>query len=160
MKKSIKLLTLATLGASALYFSGCSSILNGTRQTVSFNSNPPGAKLYINGMQVGKTPYVCEVHRGDNPEVVMRKEGYEDEKYTMTDSVDGVKYFLGNGGLCLLWIVPGVVGFIVDPITGAMWEYDYPNVNLELTPKKALTETPVRKTYTKRPVKTSSNKKQ
>ena len=114
---------------------GCASVVNGSKQTVSFNSVPPGAKVYLDGMQVGVTPYVCEISRGDCPEVVFRKEGYEPEVHRMTDSIDVAPYFGGNAALCLLWIAPGVVGFVADAITGGMWEYDFPNVNVHLTPE-------------------------
>ena len=139
MKKREKLVVSSLFaGIFCTLFSGCASIVNGTKQTVSFNSNPPGAKIYLDGAQIGVTPYVCEISRGDCPEIVMKKDGYAPERLKMTDSIDAAAYFGGNLGLCLLWIVPGVVGFIADPVTGGMWEYDFPNVNLELSPERVL----------------------
>ena len=135
-------ITLAACVASTC-FPGCASVVNSPKQTVSFNSTPSGAKVYLDGVQVGTTPYVCEIKRGRCPEVVFKKDGYVPEKHKMTDSLDAAPYFAGNLGLCLLWVVPGVIGFITDPITGAMWEYDFPNVNVHLTPEK--TNVPAKK---------------
>jgi len=40
----------------AMVISGCATILDGSSQPVNFNSSPNGARIYVNGMEVGTTP--------------------------------------------------------------------------------------------------------
>lgn len=41
---------------SIIFFNSCATIFKGSHEDVDFNSEPSGAKVYINGEYLGKTP--------------------------------------------------------------------------------------------------------
>ncbi len=49
------------LGALAPGLTGCASIMDGTKQTVGFSSNPSNASVTIDGRSLGKTPLTEEL---------------------------------------------------------------------------------------------------
>lgn len=75
MKKILIIIT------SALLFQSCATMLTGTTEMAKFNSNPPGAKIIVNGREVGTTNSDVSIDRGwagkKNPLVRLEKEGYE-----------------------------------------------------------------------------------
>lgn len=46
------------------------------RRTLTINSNPPGALVYLNGQDVGRTPMTRDFVWYGNYDLVLRKEGY------------------------------------------------------------------------------------
>lgn len=113
--------------------SGCSTVVNGTKQHVNITSDPSGALVYADGAQIGKTPLIYTYPRGDEPKIEIKKNGYATERFIISDSFCPGSYLAGNTALTLCTIF-GVVGFLVDPVTGAMWEADRNMFNIELTP--------------------------
>lgn len=61
----------------ALVLTGC-----GVHRSVSVTSNPPGALLYLNGLEVGRTPVTRDFKWYGVYDVELRKEGYETLKTT------------------------------------------------------------------------------
>ncbi|MEO8734657.1 MAG: PEGA domain-containing protein, partial [Flavobacteriales bacterium] len=67
----------STLGltASALcilgLFSGCASMLNSGKQSLTINSSPSGAIVYENGAEVGTTPYSYTYDRPESGDVTI-----------------------------------------------------------------------------------------
>jgi hypothetical protein len=57
--------------ALALGLSGC------VEQTLSIQSNPPGAIVYLNGQEVGSTPLTRDFTFYGDYDVVLRKDGYQ-----------------------------------------------------------------------------------
>lgn len=57
---------------------GCAGLLNKGKQSVVVNSTPPGASVYVEGRQVGTTPYtyVHEAEDGGTVNLELRKEGH------------------------------------------------------------------------------------
>jgi hypothetical protein len=56
---------------------GCTTLFPPKGQMVSFQSDPPGATVLINGEVKGVTPFMAPVRCDQEPqEVTMRKEGY------------------------------------------------------------------------------------
>ena len=47
------------------------------RRTLTVTSNPPGALVYLNGLEVGRTPLTSEFTWYGTYDVELRKEGYE-----------------------------------------------------------------------------------
>ncbi|NDJ26556.1 hypothetical protein DMB95_01090 [Campylobacter sp. MIT 12-8780] len=123
MRKIAKFFALATLGIG---ISACSTIINGTTQKMTFESNPSSASIEIKtsgGISIGKytTPASVTLERGrgyftpQEYKVLVSKPGYKDVEFNITHRVSGW-YIAGNlifGGL-LGWLV-------VDPITGAVY---------------------------------------
>jgi hypothetical protein len=77
-----------------MIFSGCATIVDGTSQPVTFNSEPNRAKIFINGMQMGVTPLTIQVKRSKNTVIVAKKDGYEEQQMPLQTKVN--TYFWGN----------------------------------------------------------------
>lgn len=104
--------------------SGCASIIKGTTQTVSINSNVRGGTVIVNGKQVGTTPYNGPIERKSGTTVTVSKEGYITKTITLTTEIESV--FWGN------IIIGGVVGSTTDLATGAMYYYAPATLQIDL----------------------------
>jgi hypothetical protein len=56
-----------------LFISGCGSV----EQTMTIDSNPPGALVYMNDQEIGRTPVTRDFTWHGNYDVELRKDGYE-----------------------------------------------------------------------------------
>lgn len=67
-----------TVLATALSVSMCSCacLINGPKQQVQINSNPPGAAISINGIPSGQTPNSVSLERNEVHQVQLTKENY------------------------------------------------------------------------------------
>jgi hypothetical protein len=140
MKRAFPYLTLA--GGLLCLTTGCASIVSGTHQKVTFNSNPSGAKVSIvdgkgETVSEGTTPFTAELRKG-NPyfqpgkyNLTFTKEGHAEYKQELKSTVNG--WYFGNFGF------GGLAGLlIVDPLTGAMWTLPE-EVTVNLSPQTAAT---------------------
>lgn len=64
-------------GCALLFSTGCAVFSKGRTQTVVVRSAPEGATAYINGAEVGKTPFKITLKRTDAYTVELRKPGFE-----------------------------------------------------------------------------------
>ncbi len=103
-------LPLALLLAS---IAGCAALIKGTTQQVTFNSDPPGAKVYLEEEMVGTTPVTLSLRKNKFVTAVLEKEGYETVYQDLTTSFDPIMLlnFFGDLG-------------ITDFILGTAYEYD------------------------------------
>jgi hypothetical protein len=62
---------LVTIGGLALLVSGC------VEQTLSVESNPPGALVFLNDQEVGRTPLTRDFKWYGDYDIQLRQEGYE-----------------------------------------------------------------------------------
>ena len=104
--------------------SACSSIVDGTTQTLTFNSNPPGANCVLNrnGVSIGNvtTPGGIVVEKTKhNIQAVCSKEGYEDSTLFIKSDVAGATF--GN------IILGGGIGWAIDSASGADNKYNEVN---------------------------------
>lgn len=115
--------------------SGCSSIVSKSEYVVAINSSPDGAAFTVTN-RAGEN-----VHSGVTPEsvvlkassgyfkgqaytIVLSKEGYSEQTYTLTSGLDG--WYWGN------ILLGGLLGLlVVDPATGAMYKLP-PSVDVTL----------------------------
>ncbi|MFC7420484.1 hypothetical protein ACFQNF_11445 [Iodobacter arcticus] len=121
---------------ATLLMSGCSTIIEGKTQHLSFNSVPDSAAITISNragekVHVGTTPASVTLKRGAGyfkPEIYtvrIEKEGFKPKDLTITGSVNG--WYVGN------ILFGGLIGFlIVDPITGAMYSLAPDAINTSL----------------------------
>jgi len=130
--------TLVFPAAMVLLLTGCASIIKGSDQSVSFESNPSDARLVITDVRegkdvyVGSTPFTTSLKRGAGYfkkakyKVTMEKPGYKKEEVLLEGSPNGW-YLAGN------LVFGGLIGWlVVDPLTGAMWTLDPEAVNVTL----------------------------
>jgi hypothetical protein len=102
---------------------GCATLFKGTKEEVSFGSNPVGAEIYIDGQLMGKTPaafqlvtkkvYVIEFKLGDKKKTV-----------NLNNQV--------GAGWIILDVLGGLLPIIVDAATGAWYSFDMKSVNVDL----------------------------
>jgi hypothetical protein len=95
----------------AMVASGCATFLNDASQTVTFDSSPNGARIFMNGVEVGITPLSMQVRRSRNTMILAKKDGYEDQQLALQTTTTGK--FWANGP----------IGSTVDYLSDAMIEY-------------------------------------
>ena len=103
---------------------GCASIVSGKTQDVMIHSRPTGAHILIDGAVSGTTPMVANLVRKQRHTIDISKEGYV--KVTRGTTKGFNWWYIAN------LLFGGVIGLIVDPITGAMFEVKPGEVNVEL----------------------------
>jgi PEGA domain-containing protein len=103
----------------AMVTSGCASIIDGSSQPLTFNSSPNGARIYVNGMELGTTPLTMPVKRSKTTMILAKKNGYEDQQLVLQTKTNS--WFWGN------ILLGGFYGSTTDYASDAMLEYS-PNM--------------------------------
>jgi hypothetical protein len=115
----------------------CATILSGTRQPISINSYPSGAKVTINGQDNGLiTPCVVNIKRKIKPSAHNNRNEYhyliEKEGYATTEFLDYRKVNRKMYWNCVVYPF-AIFSFPIDYISGAAYRYN-DNLNITLTP--------------------------
>lgn len=97
---------------------GCATIVQGEHQSVPIDTDPSGAVVYVNGVEMGQTPTVLSLDRGDDHVVELERDGYAPVTLRLDKSLDFVPAVVGN---LFSW---GIFGFAVDFVSGAAYELD------------------------------------
>ncbi|HET8648878.1 MAG TPA: PEGA domain-containing protein [Gemmatimonadales bacterium] len=106
---------LLTLGGGVLVgLAACATIMQGSSQEVSVASTPTGAKVLVDGNEVGKTPYVAKLSRKDKHVVRIEMEGYQPFELPLARATSG--WVWGN------IVFGGIPGLAIDAITGGMYK--------------------------------------
>lgn len=105
MKKISILLVLFGLTA-------CASVFRGTEQVITFQSEPSGAEILVDGNSLGVTPLTTKLKKNKYDVVMIKMSGYK----TMTKPLD--KSYDGIALLNIFWD-----SSTTDLITGAAYEY-------------------------------------
>jgi len=104
--------------------------MNGSRQSVSFESEPSGANVAIAGNVVGQTPGKIELRRNASYALVFTKEGFElNTAYVSAKFDHFLEATLGN-----IWNL--FIGFYVDTLSGGAFELEPTQVKVILTKSK------------------------
>lgn len=98
----------------------CALMFKGRTAGVSFNSEPGGAQVFVNGELKGLTPVVLELRTDEKYRIELRREGYSPEIVTLTNHI-GVGWIILD---ILFW--PFV---LVDAATGAWYSFDEENIH-------------------------------
>lgn len=114
--------------ASATILSSCATIVAGSSKSVTFDSNPNGVELVMDGNSLGVTPLTIQITGKPNRMIVARKEGYEAQSIILSTKRN--PWFWGN------IIILGVYGSTTDVQSGAAFEYEPNNYFITLMPKK------------------------
>lgn len=135
MKKLYLLILLLT--------ANCASIINGTTQEVTINSDPAGAKLVIDNRLYEKSPVVIDVSRKKDIAGRLKKDGYEDESFIIERRFSKWAY--------LDFLIPPA--FIFDLYTGGAYVFEkdryYVEMEFEKKPKQEERQQEVRYNYLK-----------
>ena len=111
--------------ALVMFATGCATIISGKHQDVSFSSSPSGAAVYIDGMNRAITPATIGLERKKKRQQVrIELPGYEPYEMVITRGFNG--WYVGN------LVFGGLIGLIVDPITGAMYKLNTDMVSTSL----------------------------
>jgi len=103
------------LAVTVILSTGCASVVSGTDQKLTFNSEPEEATVTVSGRVLGKTPLTVPVDRGSNQSITFEKEGYK--TYTAQLSTTTNPWFFGN------IVLGGLVGSTTDGVSGAIHEF-------------------------------------
>jgi|GEM_PF-2487857 len=93
--------------ANIAAFSGCVTMVRGTSEAVSVNTNPPGAKIDFSNGQSCKSPCTIKTKRNKSLQITITKSGCGTQTATMVPSLAG-------GGV--------ILGGLIDYGTGAVYD--------------------------------------
>ncbi|WP_309608591.1 PEGA domain-containing protein [Flavobacterium sp.] len=114
----------SSLAITLLLFSSCATIVSGSKQKVKFTSNPSEATIIIDKIEVGKTPFEIKLARKSEHSVVIKLDGYQTYETKLTKKFNG--WYIGNV------LFGGIIGLIVDPITGAIYNLSPKEVSAQI----------------------------
>lgn len=121
MKKTVLIATLSL----SLLISSCATIISGSKQKVNFRSNPAAASIFIDEVEVGKTPFEIKLERKKEHHVMIKLDGYQTYETNLTKKFNA--WYIGN------ILFGGLIGIIIDPITGAIYNLSPDEVNAEMS---------------------------
>ena len=121
MKKTVLIATLSL----SLLISSCATIISGSKQKVNFRSNPAAASIFIDEVEVGKTPFEIKLERKKEHHVMIKLDGYQTYETNLTKKFNA--WYLGN------IVFGGLIGIIIDPITGAIYNLSPDEINAEMS---------------------------
>jgi len=111
---------------SALIFcTSCATVISGTKQSITFESSPSGAAVYLDGERVGVTPFTDKLKKNKYSSFRVELDGYETVSRTLGKDVDLVAL------LSIFWDLG-----TTDLATGSAWKYDRNSYYIELQKKK------------------------
>ncbi|HEA29490.1 MAG TPA: PEGA domain-containing protein [Leeuwenhoekiella sp.] len=111
------------LALTALLITSCASIFTGAKRKVLFESNPSGAKVYVNGFEKGTTPAQIKVKADDR--IDFRLEDYKERVVVMDSKFNLVSILNGIS----------IIGWGVDALTGSLKRVDTKYVKVDLDNK-------------------------
>lgn len=140
--QSLRALCVSVLSATALFSTGCASIVHSGQRNVTINSTPTGAKVVIvkantgEAVHSGVTPLTVSLNpkrgyfKGQAYTLKLELEGYQTAEVAIKPELSG--WYLGN------IIFGGLIGMLaVDPATGAMWNLTPEKIEQPLTASQA-----------------------
>lgn len=111
--------------AASVTLSGCASMFGDNTRSVSVNSTPQGASIFVDNVEYGKTPATITLpnYIYSGRVVTLKKEGF----VTQSTSVNTKFQPVG------IWNILNGFGFLIDAATGDIVKIDPTNLNLNLT---------------------------
>lgn len=111
-----------------LSFTSCATIFTGSKDSITFNTKPDGAKVVFQGVEKCVTPCTTEFQRSLGKRFVeIKKDGFETQEVKLEKSFNPVT--LVN------LLFGGLIGFGIDLGTGAFVKYDPKTYAIELKTK-------------------------
>jgi hypothetical protein len=97
--------------AAALIASGaCATLFSAGPVPVTFQSDTPGAEVWVNGTMRGQTPLVLELNNKQAAVVTFKQSGRKDYTVEIGNKV--------RGGFVVLDVLGGLIPVVIDAATG------------------------------------------
>jgi len=110
-----------------LVFSGCATIMAGGPDRIPVSTNPPGATVFVDNIPVGQTPVMITLDRQHSSGVIrIELPGFAPVSIVRSTSING--WFWAN--LC----IGGLLGIVIDLVTGDVKAFDDAPIAIGLTP--------------------------
>ncbi|MFO7999104.1 MAG: PEGA domain-containing protein [Bacteroidales bacterium] len=119
-----KLIALGLLLMTAPLYFGCATLLAPKTHPLSIASEPQGAQVFVNGVNMGTTPVQLNLKADQNYTIEFRKEGYEIQNHIVNSQV--------GAGWVIVDVLFGIVPVVVDAATGAWNKLDQESVEAVL----------------------------
>ena len=126
---SKKWITTMLLVAVTVNACGCATVVKGVYQPVTLTSSPSKAQIKVDGVDKGETPMVIKMKRAKSHTVQFDKEGYQSHEAAVVKRTSG--WIWGN------IFIGGLIGLVIDLITGASNNLEPDNIHAELAPLPA-----------------------
>lgn len=124
----MRIFVVAFLCLIQFFNAGCASIVHGTRQDVTIETDPPGATVISRRLPSQTvTPADLTLKRKYEYEFQIEKPGYKTEYVLVEKNISG--WFWGN------LLFGGIIGIIVDMNNGAGYKLEPEDVFIKLQPK-------------------------
>lgn len=120
MRRLMLSLSIPTL----LLLPSCATIVSGGPVMVPVNSRPEGARVLLDGQAVGTTPTTVSFSRGCNGLLTFQLTGYEEKCVDVDKTIN--PWLFGN------ILIGGLIGVVVDVVSGAAGKYPTTPVYVEL----------------------------
>lgn len=141
------------LFAAVLTLGSCATIIHGSRQSLEFASRPTGARLYLDGKDMGTTPQTLVLNRkankkGDLPgkksyAVRLELDGYQPYETKLERKFDG--WIFGN------LVFGGIIGVVIDLATGSVYRISPKRVDGDFLSNSSTTKSGIRIGVTMQP---------
>jgi hypothetical protein len=124
---ALRVFVLGTLGLALGLTSGCATIMAGGPDHVPVSTNPPGATVFVDNVPVGTTPMMVTLNRETSSGMIrLEMAGFQPITVVRAKGING--WFWAN--LC----TGGVIGIVVDLVTGDVKSFDDTPIALGMTP--------------------------
>lgn len=125
MKNKLSIVLLAGITLST---TSCATIFTGTKDSISFTSNPEGAKVFHKGIEKCVTPCTLETQRSLSKQTVtFEKEGFASKEVKLTKNFNAVTL--------LNILFGGAIGVGIDAASGSLTKYSPKAYTAELEAK-------------------------
>jgi PEGA domain len=116
-------------------FSGCATIVHGSRQNINFSSVPSAAKIYIDNKDVGVTPKLISLRRNGKLNGQPSGKQFYDIKITIDGYMPYEMKILrkGDGWVWGNLAFGGLIGLIIDAADGAMYNLTPYQINAQIS---------------------------
>ncbi|HEY4304458.1 MAG TPA: hypothetical protein VGM82_08335 [Gemmatimonadaceae bacterium] len=112
---------------AAMLLAGCGAILHGSRQNIDVQASPSGAKVETSPTNgVYTTPTTLNLERKNSYVLTFTSPGYQPATFNLLSSV-------GTGIVIADVLLTGLIGVLVDGLTGAWYGLSPETANVTLT---------------------------
>ncbi|PKF73837.1 PEGA domain-containing protein [Chryseobacterium sp. PMSZPI] len=107
----------------------CATMFTGSKDSITFASNPEGAKVFHKGIEKCVTPCTLEIPRSLSKQTVtFEKEGFNSKEVKLTKTFNPVTL--------LNILFGGIIGVGIDTATGSITKYSPKKYDVELEAKQ------------------------